>query len=56
MSELCVKIPGLDYERDLLSNDNRLFDLRKIQLNMWFSQRFVGPCVATPRPAAGTIH
>jgi hypothetical protein len=32
MSELCVKIPGLVYERDLLSNDNRLFDLRKTQI------------------------
>src|ERR1041385_2576726 len=29
MSELCVKIPGLDFERDLLSSYNRLFDLRK---------------------------
>jgi hypothetical protein len=53
MSELCVKIPGLDYERDLLSNDNRLFDLRKTQVNMWFSQRLVGACVATPRLADG---
>ena len=32
MSELCVKIPGLVYERDLLSNDNRLFDLLKTQV------------------------
>ena len=32
MSELCVKIPRLVYERDLLSNDNRLFDLLKTQV------------------------
>lgn len=54
MSELYVKIPGLVYERDLLSNNNRLSDLRKkTQVNMWFSQRLVGPCVATPKPAGG---
>jgi hypothetical protein len=34
MSELYVKIPGLVYERDLLSNNNRLSDLRKnLQVN-----------------------
>jgi hypothetical protein len=53
MSELYVKIPGLVYERDLLSNNNRLSDLRNTQVNMWFSQRLVGPCVATPRLAGG---
>jgi len=56
MSELCVKIPGLDYERDLLSNDNRLFDLRKTQVNCGSPSASSAHALLRPDRPAGNVH
>jgi hypothetical protein len=56
MSELYVKIPGLVYERDLLSNNNCLSDLRKFPGVLWFSQRPSAHALLRPDWPTGTIH
>ena len=57
MSELCVKIPGLVYERDLLSNNNRLSDLRKkTQVNCGSPSASQAHALLRPDRPAGTIH
>jgi hypothetical protein len=56
MSELCVKIPGLDYKSDLLSSYNRLFDLRKTQVNCGSPSASSANALLRPDRPAGTIH
>jgi hypothetical protein len=56
MYELCVKIPRLVYERDLLSNNNRLSDLRKTQVNCGSPSASPAYALLRPDRPAGTIH
>src|SRR5215470_13192039 len=51
MSELCVKIPRLDYGARPSFQRQPFARFAKNTGELWFSQRLVGPCVATPRPA-----
>src|SRR5215470_12803328 len=53
MSELCVKIPRLDYGARPSFQRQPFARFAKNTGELWFSQRLVGPCVATPRLAGG---
>jgi hypothetical protein len=50
-----VRMCGLVKERDLLSINNRLSDLRNTGV-LWFSQRLVGPALLRLDSPAGTFH